>query len=106
MTQARDLIVNLIGRAITTGAPRSGRYPARENERFYAGRSTAFVQAAAMAVEVNYGVELVAAQHWLNRRVRDIRRNTEPTLLRDEAYVGQASTTILNDMLASTEVAV
>lgn len=99
MAAARDLVINLIGRAITTGAPRNGKR--NGDERFYAGRSTAFVQAAAMASEATYGCELAWAQHWLNRRIRDVRRTWNPDILRDGELVGKEATTILDDMLAS-----
>jgi hypothetical protein len=97
---ARDLVVNLVGRAISTGMPYPDR-PRAIDERFYAGRSTAFVQAAAMAAESAYGCDVMAAQHWLNRRVRDVRRTWNPVLLRDGELVGKEATTILDDMLAT-----
>lgn len=96
---ARDLVVNLIGRAIMTGAPRNGK--ATTDHRFYTGRSTAYVQSAAMAAEDAYGCDVLAAQHWLNRRVRDVRRTWNPDILRDGELVGKEATAILEDMLAA-----
>jgi hypothetical protein len=97
---AHDLVVNLIGRAITTGAPHDGKGNVTDH-RFYAGRSTGFVQAAAMVAEDAYGCDVLDAQHWLNRRVRDVRRTWNPALLRDGELVGKEATTILKDMLAT-----
>lgn len=100
---ARDLVINLIGRAISTGM-RHGGPSSFTDERFYAGRSTAFMQAAAMAAESAYGCDVLAAQHWLNRRVRDIRRTWKPEALRDGELVGKAATEILDDMLATVQL--
>lgn len=66
----RQLVVRYVNRAINTGITT----PATFHKEFLVGRSTAFVEAAADALNALYGCDAVKAKHVLGMLVRDVRK--------------------------------
>jgi hypothetical protein len=95
MTANRDLVVNLIVRAISTGA--SKRANSITDLNWCEARSQAFGESAAMAAEQIFQVDLAKAKHVIQLRVRDLRAGEHD--LRDGEWAGKEATEIFEDVL-------
>lgn len=67
----RQLVVRLVNKAISTGIST----PQQFHKDYLAGRSAAFVQSAAYALNALYGCDADKSQHFLNLLVRDVRKS-------------------------------
>lgn len=93
LASPRDLVVNLIVRALDTGAKTPG------TANWTEARSQAFGEAAAMAMHMIFGCDMVEAKHVIQLRVRDLRAGDGDRT--DTGWVGQQATEILEDVLAA-----
>lgn len=93
--KARDLVVNLIAKAIDTGS--TTRKP--KDERFFVGRVTAFVYSAAMTLHMAYGVDFEEARASLLRQVNAARKEWPEEYLADAKLVGVRADAIVSWVL-------
>lgn len=96
LNSGRDVILNLIVKAINTGCgnarPRGDRY-------FYIGRVSAFVYSAASAAHLLYGADFKGAQRLLSRLVGEVREEWPEDHLRDAGRVGNEADGIVTQLL-------
>ena len=97
-----DLLVNLIGKAISTGKKITARKTVRDNT-FYAGRVSAFVYSAGMLCAQMYGCNFDDIKHRIRREVEDVHLSWSDADLADAGYVGRQATLIAGRMLDMTE---
>jgi hypothetical protein len=94
MAGQRDALVNIIAKAIGTGYRSSDRYSNVGDGRFFAGRVTAFVYAAAIIADQCYSRDFDSAKKVIRITVEDVRHNWSEEDLRDAEKVGEAADNI------------
>ena len=94
----RDVFVNMIAKAISTGKKVQAHKSPRDNA-FYAGRISAFVHSAAMLAELMYGCDFLEVRHRLMKELEDVHLSWSDGDLRDAGKVGNMATTIASRVL-------
>jgi len=98
MAGTHDLLVNLIGKAISTGKKVT---PHSRDNSFFAGRISAFCHSAAMTADLLYSADFDQAKHVIMREVEDVHLSWSTADLRDEGRVGAEATRIAVKVLAA-----
>lgn len=100
MAGQRDALVNIIVKAINTGYRSTDHHTkSRGDGRFFAGRVTAFVYAAAIMADQCYCRNFEQAKGVIRHLVEDLRRNWSEEELRDAEKVGKAADNIATAIL-------
>ena len=94
----RDVLVNIIMKALGTGMKTRKRWSGRD-EIFFGGRVSAFVYDAAQIAHLMYGVQFESTRHDLIRKVKFIRQDWPLEDLTDASKVGNEATTIVSQIL-------
>ena len=98
----RDLVVALIGRALSTGMPKSEDTGVRDrlaDRNWVEARSQAFGEAAAIAAHHIFQVDLLEAKRLIQLHVRDLRATLSGADLRDGGRVGKEATEIFEVLI-------
>lgn len=94
----RDIVVNLLARAIQTGNRKdNGRH--RPKNDFLAGTCHGYHRSAAVAASMAYGTDYSATKDLFRKLVRDVRADWSQEDLQDDAKVGQAATAMVEQAL-------
>jgi hypothetical protein len=100
LASPRDLLVNMIAKAITTGLKIDGNLAKRHADVvFYAGRISGLTHAAAMTAHVLYGADFVQAKRLVRRGVEGVHLSWSDDDLRDEGRVGNEADAIATRVL-------
>lgn len=89
-----DMFVNLVSRAIRTGA-RAGT----DREPFIAGRVSGFTEAAAMVSHMAFGNDYEASKRRIRLLVKDVRQSWSITERQDAERVAEEAGVILRQVL-------
>lgn len=87
----RDVLVGLIGKAMSTGMRGVG---STKDKEYFRGRVTAFVLGASMLADQMYGVDQADARHRIMQEVKRVREDWPAEDLRDPGKVGNEATRI------------
>jgi hypothetical protein len=100
MAGQRDALINIIAKAVNTGyRPGDVHTKTRGDGRFFAGRVTAFVYAAAIMADQCYGRDFEQVKKVVRTMVEDVRSTWPEEDLRDADKVGKAADSIVTTVL-------